>query len=368
MDFPEISLSLHVAAARRTLKQEIENKKFIYLDTMFLVHFRDFQLGRCQRLPKNFSRFYQTLKKGVEAASIICPISEHLVVEVLRQSDDQTRAQTLHVLGGLSQNVGFLSSNEVQLLELSRLLSRNENSPPDKYEKVNTWTKAFDCFGVLYPEPDLNCSDEKTRNAVQKATFDRMWGMSLVDFFGSTPPSLENEKPFFETLASKISAENKAHSHEMKSFSGVFSDECRGMVDVLSDVFDLAVDIVPEGIAKVLRDVKRANLEAYHKTKINIICASLQGDQGHERIPGAYIMANLHASRRWNKEQMVKVGDFIDYEHAAAALPYCDALFTEKSLGTAIKQKHLRLDEKFKCFVAANVDEAIEYLDKIGIQ
>jgi hypothetical protein len=366
MDFPEISLGEHVASARQNLNKELENKKFIYLDTMFLIYFRDFELGRNQRLPKNFSRFHQALKKGIEDETIICPISEHLVAEVLRQSDDQTRAQTLQVLGGLSQNIGFLSSDEVQLLELSRLLSRNHNSPPDKYEKVSPWTKAFDCFGVLYPERGSNFLDEKTRNALQKATFDRMWEMSLVEFFGSTPPSLEDEKPFFENLASKISAENKAHSHEMKSFVGVFNDECCGMVDVLSDVFDLAVESVPVGIANVLRDLKRADLETYDKTKMNIVCAGLLDDHGHERIPSAYVVASLHASRRWNKEQMVKVGDFIDYEHAAAALPYCDALFTEKSLATSIKQKHLRLDEKFKCFVAANVDEAIAYLEKIG--
>ena len=47
--------------------------------------------------------------------------------------------------------------------------------------------------------------------------------------------------------------------------------------------------------------------------------------------------------------------------NATAALAYCDAFFTEKSLRTIVTQKHIALDRLYGCHVVASVDDAIAY-------
>ena len=47
--------------------------------------------------------------------------------------------------------------------------------------------------------------------------------------------------------------------------------------------------------------------------------------------------------------------------HAAAALVYCDAFFTERSLATMITQRHVALDLFYDCFVTDDPDQAVSW-------
>jgi len=45
-----------------------------------------------------------------------------------------------------------------------------------------------------------------------------------------------------------------------------------------------------------------------------------------------HISACLHAAVRWDKKRQLEGNDLFDFHHAAAALAYCDAFFTENLL------------------------------------
>jgi hypothetical protein len=78
------------------------------------------------------------------------------------------------------------------------------------------------------------------------------------------------------------------------------------------------------------------------------------------------IEAALHASNRWDRQRRLDAHDLLDFRHAAAALAYCDAFFTEKPLRTMIEQKHVALDRRFRCPVRATVAEAVDFVETLG--
>jgi hypothetical protein len=51
--------------------------------------------------------------------------------------------------------------------------------------------------------------------------------------------------------------------------------------------------------------------------------------------------------------------DFYDFEHAAAALAYCDAFLTERFLNSLANGRHTGLCDINSCRVTADVDEAV---------
>jgi hypothetical protein len=79
-------------------------------------------------------------------------------------------------------------------------------------------------------------------------------------------------------------------------------------------------------------------------------------------LPTMNVLATIHAAVRWNRRQRLKANDFLDFQHATAALGYCEAFLTERSLASLITASHTRLDQMYECKVMSSVEAAVEYL------
>lgn len=88
-----------------------------------------------------------------------------------------------------------------------------------------------------------------------------------------------------------------------------------------------------------------------------------------KRDPGGlrslHVQASLHASARWNKTQKLDAHDLLDFQHAAAALAYCDGFLTDGPMRTMIQQKHLALDADLGCRVASSLGEALTLVEEL---
>ena len=60
--------------------------------------------------------------------------------------------------------------------------------------------------------------------------------------------------------------------------------------------------------------------------------------------------------------------DLDDFGHAAAALGYCSAFFTEKALRSMVTARHIKLDELYQCYVVVDVDDAVDYTSELMAQ
>ncbi len=50
-----------------------------------------------------------------------------------------------------------------------------------------------------------------------------------------------------------------------------------------------------------------------------------------------------------------------DHQHAAAAVGYCDAFFTERSLANILTRSDLALDKLYDCTVVSTPEAALQY-------
>jgi hypothetical protein len=73
----------------------------------------------------------------------------------------------------------------------------------------------------------------------------------------------------------------------------------------------------------------------------------------------------LHAAFRWNKGRQFESNDFFDFYHAAAAIGYCQAFFTERSLRAVVTEKNVALDSFHGCHVESSVPAAVSYLRNV---
>ncbi|WP_339694563.1 hypothetical protein [Celeribacter baekdonensis] len=94
---------------------------------------------------------------------------------------------------------------------------------------------------------------------------------------------------------------------------------------------------------------------------------ALQQDENRRKFPSLYIQAALHAAVRCRKGQVIKPNELFDFRHAAAALPYCKAFFTESKLRSLITSGHMRLDTLYGCKVMYTVEEATAWLGELVI-
>ena len=85
-------------------------------------------------------------------------------------------------------------------------------------------------------------------------------------------------------------------------------------------------------------------------------------DKGKATLRTLHIETSIYAALRWNKGQKFKANDFFDIQHAGAAVGYCDAFFTERSLANVLTRSDLGLDILYGCTVVSNPEAALKYI------
>ena len=93
-----------------------------------------------------------------------------------------------------------------------------------------------------------------------------------------------------------------------------------------------------------------------------ILVAALDDPAARQTLRSIHIQSALHAGLRWNKGTKFVANHFFDFEHATAALAYCDAFFTEAFLANLINAGHLRLSELNGCRTTNRISEAIQLI------
>jgi hypothetical protein len=206
--------------------------------------------------------------------------------------------------------------------------------------------------------------DPQTELVVQKMFLDHMWGLTLTQYLEHIQNEEYPQRDYFGT-AKKLNEGNKVHKDSIKSFRQAYISEVRGIVDITAAVCpDIVHDLGKKKgvLTGILSEKDRIESENTWK---NILAFSLLQNKSQKTLRTIHVLACLHASLRWNKGQKIKVNDFLDFDHAAAAFGYCKAFFTENSLASMVTQNHVALDKEYGCFVTSKVTDAIRYLENL---
>jgi hypothetical protein len=361
---PEVSLDRHTRSRLIELGAMLAPRRAIYLDLCFWIRLRDAsRSGQSQ----DAVRMLGTLRNMVKHGEVFCPISVSTFLELFKQSDPGSRLATAQLIDELSLGVTLVPFELRVGTEIAHYV---HSSKPDAnlYPlRQLAWSKLSYVMGFVHPQN--MAFDSATNLALQKAFFDHMWdNVTLVEMCAHLGEKFVHSDPLhFRSTAANLNEQIAIHAADLRSFKKTYRDEIIGVLDLFAGTLaqilapmlpSEAGPLPPEGSAE------RASVDRHC---LSFLVAALETARGRRVIRSLHVKTLLHAAVRWNKGQALKPNDLFDFDHAAAAIAYCDAFFTERPLKAMLSRGDLGLMEGFGCFVSSEMDECQRYLEaKLG--
>ena len=349
---PQITIDEYERRRVIELGEWVAGRDRIYLDKCFWIHLR---AARTLALsPPGASDLLDSLMTGVSAGRLVCPISDALFLELMKQSDPATRGATAELIDELSCGITLSPEPTRVATEVAHFLHANAGYSVHPLEHL-VWTKVPYILGSQHPVATAFPEDE--RLVIQKAFFDHLWEVSPSTMVGTIGEAWPLASPFVD-IADRLNRDNAAHAPSMKSFAQVYRDEINGVLELAAPI---AADVLHDMAVKSLGlDIQPSADERKGITRqcLGLLRAAVRKPAGRRALRTLQVGALLHAALRWNRTQKLDANDILDFHHAGAALGYCDALLTDGPMHTLLKQRHLAIERDFPCRVMSSVEEA----------
>jgi hypothetical protein len=221
------------------------------------------------------------------------------------------------------------------------------------------WTKVGYVLGNLYPSIEQLRAKEELQ--LQIAFFDYLWDQPLtrmVEVMEDGPVPRDG----FESLSEDTNRQCATYSHELKSFEGAYDIELRGAIEIAGEVAaDIIAELAQREAGRVLSPTAEERAKTVNMSR-NLLYFAMKKPEHRAALRTLHIGASLHASMRWDKQRKFKPNDYYDFQHATAALTYCDLFLTEGPLQVMVTRPQVNLEAVNGCKVISNVADAAEFL------
>jgi hypothetical protein len=165
----------------------------------------------------------------------------------------------------------------------------------------------------------------------------------------------------FDRLAVTLNAGKVQHAGEVTTFKKTYQAEAIGAVDFVMDRMRTVSDIAArEGGSFPAAGSEEWVIQRERWRKQLFV--ALQENEGRRQLPSLHILTCLHSAFRWDKSREFEANAFFDFHHAAAAIGYCQAFFTERSLRAVVTANNLALDRFHGCHIESGVPGSTAYL------
>lgn len=359
---PEICFDTYVRSRRIELGESLQSKTKIYLDTKYWIYFRDVLLGRKTEGPLYDA--YHILDSLCESGEVVCPISEDIFYEILKQDDHQTLASSIELMERFSKGICIASQSERIQAEILYFYYRYTKQEGELYSPdVLVWTKIND--PIMCGFPSGIGFNEKESLIIKKAFFDQMWFSSLSEVCNVIGLDSLMQLPKMPDFSHLLNTDNLERRESFSSFKQVFLDEIYIAVQEMSEPLKDGMEYMyRKETGRALTDEERAE-QRDDKTLTNVVCNLFRLGKAGDNFPTLKVGAGVHAAVRIDKKRTFEANDYYDFRHAQAAVPYCDYLFTEKNLRHLLRTNSLSYDVEYECNVISKPKEVLDALSKI---
>lgn len=344
---PDVTLEMYMRQKRIQLGAAVASIQRIYLDQRFWLLLRDVSLGRSQ--DNIISDLLTFIKSSVSKGRAICPISESVFIELLKQSDESTKLATAQLIDELSLGITLIPFDDRVRQELCNSFYEQAGLTELIPIQELVWTKLAYVLGEIHPSNTPFARGEEL--VIQKAFADYMWNIPLVEIVArlGVMPSV----PDWDVLAADLNAKNRAHQKNLGSYAQVFRHEFEGGLSLFRGEMEA-----------LLKELHQRGHKDFG-TKLAHLSDRKRFEAFALSIPTMHLCASCHAAVRWDQKRNVSGNDLFDFHHAQAALGYCDMFLTEKPLSVMLSQRHLALTS-YKCQTFWSPSEALNWLRENG--
>ena len=345
---------------RRILRGDFADRALsrhrIYLDTNYWLYLRDAAFRKPKR--PEFAELWRRLRNLARAGRVVCPVSYPFYAEVMKQEDD-SRRRTACVVDRLSGGVCVVDplsriGSQLSHYVWTGLLGDKTLLPSHHF----VWAPVSHVVGMWHADHH-NLSAEANL-MLQKWWYRATMFLRFSDMIAAPPPPADPTKwrhTLVQNLMSNFTRGN------LKSLQATYRIEVGGMTDVtVREVAGFATDLFDKGVRTPLGPERCAAELAV--SLACLITTGLKLGRITTQLPEYHIMGAVHASIRWARRRH-EDNDLHDHQHATAALPYCDAFFTERGLRDVLQRGPFRLDRAYNCRVISDPKEALAYVTSL---
>lgn len=323
----------------------------IYLDTKYWIFMRDVLTGNADHTKREI---YNSLLRLVENDKVICPLSGHIFLELLKRQNLEDRKYSAAVMDNLSRGYSFIWPTEIFGQELISFI-RNAQAkrlglPPFDSSRL-VWTRTPFMFGEVYPQHPY--SDKFPHE------FSRF---KLVDIIRGLP--LDYPTTNDDELVERLN-KGKDANQKWENLHELFMDEVAGVLDVCNDELLKIWEYLLKNDAHLSFSKEDILKHGDTKKLKNLIYRTFDANKIGVDLPFIRIHASIHAYVRLNKAQRYKLNDLIDYGHSSCALPYCQYFFSEHPLTDLINEK-TKLSSLYTTTVLSKEEDVLNCLSRIN--
>jgi hypothetical protein len=341
---------------RRDLAGQVLGKRRLYLDIKFWSYLCDVILE--EDADPDRTRMTSAIRAGVADGWLVCPIEFHTFVELIKQSLASKRALTAELIDELSGGITVITQSERVFIEVLRFLQSASSGPPFPSAPINeVWTKVAYLIGHGSLHSTRLQPDQVA--TLNRAFAERLWSMPLTEILALLGNNLQTNE-WQAATATSLNTAKAAARDRVASFRELYRDEFRGMLDAFATSIGDTMAYLFERAGGDNESVTETQRDVTAQSLIALIAAVQERHDLSRQLPTVHIMATLFSSVQWDRHRKYKANDFADFGHATAALAYCDAFATERSLGTLIRQT--RLDTFHDCGVLFSPVALVDWL------
>jgi hypothetical protein len=254
----DIPVDEHVRRRVIELGEWVMARERVYLDKCFWIHLRAARTKSPS--PPGATGLLASLTAGVAAGRLICPVSDALFVELMKQTDPTTRNATAELIDDLSLGVTLSPELTRVATEVAHFFHAGVGHSVHPLEHL-VWTKVPYILGIQHPVATALPEDEQL--VMQKAFVDHLWEVPLATMVRTIGSAWPFDSPH-ANLAARLNSENSAHAHSMKSFAQVYRDEINGVLELAAPIAtDVLEDIAKKALGPSLTVLVISRHDAY---------------------------------------------------------------------------------------------------------
>lgn len=341
---------------QRVLVNGLSRTKLIYLDTNYWVSLRKAELGQGST---DECSLLTTLRSMVRSRKAICVSHFHSFIELGRQEQSSLRV-TANLLDELTEGVAIVAPPDLQTWDCIQFISATLGIQVGDLDI--SWTKIGQIHSQQLLQNMPGPISDIGRNVVKKSLVDTLWNATFTDIFdafrwntkSAFGPSLEaHAVSQVELLKQKQQSEKQTREQIRRTD---FSDS---VAEQLKPIFARLLLAWHVGNSTVLA---LPNVRQQLQFLIDSATRRFNERSLCNLLPCVAVPVELYALYATAPESRhLTANDWVDWNHAAAALPHCDVFLTERHLAHQLRQE-LRADQQFECVVVGTVAEAVNEL------
>lgn len=353
----DTSVEEYISKYKAQVSRGMASTKAVYLDTNYWVRLRDAEIGKGTAAGV---ALLSRLRSLVAARKIVCVSHLTSMLEIAKQLENSARVSTA-LVDELTERVALAPTAELDALEIGNYIRAQSGamqpSPSLQWTCLGQIVQSSISGGKVLP---ASLSNDQ-RQAILKCATDALWNQGLSEIFEAFDWDTKNrlQADLNAEMLAKVEERKKTRPHDgnlKKTREAEFEDVMKHQIELFT--VELLKILGPIGAA-----VLGAKLPLSVQGLVRHAAADYRGGSLGTHLPGFVIRNELYSAYECDPTHTISTNDWQDWQHASAALPYCDLFLTEGRLAHQLT-KMLSLDTKYQCrVVGPDIEGALAAVD-----